>query len=214
MKVEEIRATDGGEFMGWVLYGDVDDLDVDLLIAEEGAEYDVYAPDGFDVIPCYVRKVPINEPDHEMHGGFRFVYTDKPGRGASKCTRVEVAHLWPHWCHNHIWERASAGIPVERVSNPIYPFVSVRIASPEERARAPRYRQDSPMDGEAYVYLCRACHRSYSARYELATAERMLEFYESREGDDNARYAERTRARIEEQRKTVALMDEMKERAA
>jgi hypothetical protein len=171
--IDPILDGDSGSPMGFLLYGDVDALDVELFMGDE--ELTDSFPDGtdFDVVECYVRKVPARD-EYGEHGLMTYHYTDQPGRGARKCTRIEQNTVWGHWCMNHIYEPAQVGIPVANVLDPIWPMVSVRILSPEARAERKHWR--GPLDGEAYVYLCRDCARAFHAREDAARAERLAAY--------------------------------------
>lgn len=99
-------------------------------------------------------------------GGYRYVYTAGPGRGAAKVTRVQQWFQWDHWCVNHIYEPATAGIPVEQVLDAPMPKVLVRITPPDRR----RSHARGPQDGHATVYLCEECRHSFFERRDAAIA--------------------------------------------
>lgn len=152
--IDEIHEDDGdGGFyglMGWLLYGDVDALDIEHFMGSE--DMDEHSPDGgsWDVEEMYVRKVP------NQNGGWRYAFTGGPGRGARKCVRVERHTFWGHWCVNHIYEPASTGVPVAQVSDPVWPMV---------------------LNG--YVYLCRPCSTSFHERRDAAIKAHLAELRES-----------------------------------
>lgn len=190
--VEEIRDLDGMDLMGFLLYGDVDLLDVELFMADEeftDAFLDRTPEYGFEITECWVRKVPITSGENE--GCMRYVYADAPGPGARKAVRIEEASFWGHWCMFHIYEPASTGYPLARVPDVIWPMVHVRISDPNARWR----RAQGPHDGEATVYLCRACSNELSAREERARWEHMRAYY-TEQGNDAmvARYDEKLAA--------------------
>lgn len=123
-------------------------------------------PDGadWDVTFTWVRKVP-------REWGYNYVYANGPGPGARACVRVELAFVTNHWCVNHPFEPGNTGIPVEQVLNPPWPKVLAHIVAPERRRPESRW----PQDGDAYVYLCRDCCASFSARRAAARAEALAD---------------------------------------
>lgn len=162
---DEIFDDPDGSLMGYLLYGeDIDLFDVEWFLATEHHEMRSArdhegrptAPQGgWEVTECWVRKVP----GSDGYGGtwMTYHYQDQPGRGARKCVRVERHHSWGHWCHNHIYEPATTGFPVERVTQDpdlaqalIWPFIQTRIVAPTDRSRGRR-------DGEPAVYFCAEC---------------------------------------------------------
>lgn len=147
---DEIYEDDGcggvSSLQGWLLYGDVDDRDIELFLGDYDVE-DAF-PDGgdWDIFPdTYVRKVP-------RENGHAYVYANGPGRGARKCVRLERHSSWNRWCVNHIYEPASTGVPVSQVSDPPWPLV---------------------LDG--YVYLCRPCSASFHERRDAAIKAALTE---------------------------------------
>lgn len=181
---EEIHDLDGGNITGFLLYGDVDHDDIEAFMGSAelaDAFYDGGPVGGFEVTECWVRKVPIRGGENE--GWSRYVYTDTPGPGARKCVRIEEHTSWGRWCMNHIYEPATTGISVERITDPIWPIVLTHIISPEARAARAHWR--GPMDGLPMVYLCADCARSFREREQRATDERMRAFYLER-GDTDA----------------------------
>jgi hypothetical protein len=168
--VDPILDGDSGSPMGFLLYGDVDALDVELFMGD--GEVEEWFADGadFDVTECYVRKVPCRNEDSAV--GMTYVYANKPGRGARKCWRIEQNTSWGKWCMNHIYEPAQTGIPVDRVLDPIWPLVLAHIVPAERRSAHAR----GPQDSEPYVYLCRDCARKFEERERVARAERMAEW--------------------------------------
>lgn len=191
---DEIYDDPDGSLMGYLLYpaGPGEDItceDVEFFLAGEHTEmhgeYDYEghptAPEGgWEITECYVRKVP--GPDGYGGTWMTYHYQDHPGRGARRCVRVEKHSFWGHWCHNHIDEPATTGIPVEQFTpeSLIWPFVQVRITPPEQRRPARGGRGAYPQDGEAMVYLCGACASSHHARYQRAQDLQMIKFYRER----------------------------------
>lgn len=171
-KIEEIREMEGdevgGSVIGFHLYGDVDHDDIELFMADEDLNewFPTGVDGGWEITETYVRKVPLRDG-----GGYRFVYATGPGPGASKVVRLEPNHSWGFWCMNHIYEPASTSIPIEQVSNPIWPMVLARITPPERR----RAHARGPQDGAAYAYLCRPCATSFHTRMAAARAAAIKE---------------------------------------
>lgn len=181
MKFDEIHELDDNGLMGFLLYGEPTIEDVELWLATEGQDYDGYGifetaeTNGWDIVPTYVRKVPHH--DGYGYGTMKYVYQNGPGPGASRCVRVEPFTAWDRWCANHIYERASVGIPVEQVKDPVWPRVR-----------------------DGYAHLCSACARSFHARMEVARAEALIAQWEASDLADAARWAESRRARLPELR--------------
>jgi hypothetical protein len=189
---DEIWDDPDGSLTGYLLYGDdISVEDVEVFLATEHAETHGYIYDGdqsgseggWEITECWVRKVP----GRDGYGGtwLTYHYQDHPGRGARRCLRVEEHHFWGHWCHNHIYEPATSGIPVEQFTpdSLIWPFVHARINPPERRRPHDR-------DGEPMVYLCGPCARSHRARMERAKNERMRDFHRERGENKQAEWYE------------------------
>jgi hypothetical protein len=158
---DEVLEDDGaGGFdgiMGYNVKGHLDEADVEIflqtVIAEEfwsGEDtYNEPPSRGWDVSFVYVRKVPREE-------GMAFFYQNNPGRGASKVTYFEINRQWEKRCAFHD-EIARTGVPVANA-----------VDREELEAR------DLVIDG--YVYLCKACYDSYSARLEAERAKNWQQY--------------------------------------